>query len=87
MNLAYGRTTPVLCSDPEVEAVNKCLGRLGLTVKPGGNLVDTFPILGQVISAIYMYPMLTTIIQVYPWLPQPSPCMASGRAVAFPGSA
>ena len=54
MNLAYGRTTPVSYSDREVEEVNKCLGRLGLIVKPGGNPVDTFPILRYVSLIAYV---------------------------------
>lgn len=45
MTLAYGKTTPTSYSDPEVQAVNKCLARLGKALRPGAYMVDSFPIL------------------------------------------
>lgn len=45
MTLTYGKQTPTSYSDPEVQEVNKCLGRLGKVMIPGAYLVDSYPIL------------------------------------------
>ncbi|KAF5357347.1 hypothetical protein D9758_005923 [Tetrapyrgos nigripes] len=44
MALAYGKI-PESYEDPEVQAVNRCLTRLGLTMRPGAWKVDTYPFL------------------------------------------
>ena len=44
MALAYGKT-PHSYQDPDVQAVIRCLTRLGLTMRPGAYKVDTFPLL------------------------------------------
>jgi len=44
MALAYGKA-PTSYEDPEVQAVNRCLTRLGLTMRPGAWKVDTYPFL------------------------------------------
>ena len=48
MTLAYGRTSPTSYSDPEVQAVNICLARLGKALRPGAYMVDSYPILRYV---------------------------------------
>ncbi|KAF9821612.1 hypothetical protein IEO21_00458 [Rhodonia placenta] len=48
MYIGYGKTTPTSYSDPEVQEVNKCLGRLSEVIKPGAYLVDTYPILKHI---------------------------------------
>jgi len=45
MSMTYGKLTPTSYSDHEVIQVNKCLARLGVTMRPGAWLVDTYPIL------------------------------------------
>ncbi|KAJ7579273.1 cytochrome P450 [Mycena floridula] len=47
MALAYGKI-PESFQDPVVQAVNECLTRLGLTMRPGAWLVDNIPILRYV---------------------------------------
>ncbi|THV05169.1 cytochrome P450 [Dendrothele bispora CBS 962.96] len=44
MALAYGKV-PQSYEDPEVQAVNRCLTRLGFTMRPGAWKVDTYPFL------------------------------------------
>ncbi|KAF9262694.1 cytochrome P450 [Marasmius fiardii PR-910] len=44
MALAYGKI-PASYEDPEVQAVNRCLTRLGYTMRPGAWKVDTYPFL------------------------------------------
>ncbi|KAK7047097.1 hypothetical protein VNI00_006761 [Paramarasmius palmivorus] len=44
MALAYGKI-PKSYEDPEVQAVNRCLTLLGLTMRPGAWKVDVFPFL------------------------------------------
>lgn len=48
MSITYGKITPTAYSDLEVVAVNRCLTRLGRTLRPGAYLVDTYPILKYV---------------------------------------
>jgi len=45
MSITYGKTTPTSYSDPEVQAVNKYIRRIAVTLRPGAYLVDTYPIL------------------------------------------
>lgn len=45
MAISYGKTTPTSYSDPEVQAVNCCLRRLGSALRPGTYLVDTYSFL------------------------------------------
>ncbi|KAL5527311.1 hypothetical protein ACEPAG_6102 [Sanghuangporus baumii] len=45
MTMTYGKQTPTSYSDPEVQAVNKCLFRLGKAMIPGAYLVDAYPIM------------------------------------------
>ena len=45
MTLTYGKVTPTSYTDPEVQAVNKCLDRLGRVIRPGAYLVDSYPLL------------------------------------------
>ncbi|KAK0478957.1 cytochrome P450, partial [Armillaria novae-zelandiae] len=44
MALAYGKVPPSY-EDPEVQSVNRCLTRLGLTMRAGAWRVDIFPLL------------------------------------------
>uniref|UniRef100_A0A0W0F7D6 Putative cytochrome P450 n=1 Tax=Moniliophthora roreri TaxID=221103 RepID=A0A0W0F7D6_MONRR len=44
MALAYGKI-PKSYEDPEVQAVNRCLTRLGFTMRPGAWKVDVYPFL------------------------------------------
>lgn len=44
MALAYGKV-PISYEDPEVQAVNRCLTRLGYAMRPGAWKVDIFPFL------------------------------------------
>lgn len=44
MALAYGKN-PKSYEDPEVMAVNRCLTRLGVTLRPGVWKVDVYPFL------------------------------------------
>ncbi|KAE9402946.1 cytochrome P450 [Gymnopus androsaceus JB14] len=44
MALAYGKV-PLSYEDPEVQAVNRCLTRLGYAMRPGAWKVDIFPFL------------------------------------------
>ncbi|KAF9069856.1 cytochrome P450 [Rhodocollybia butyracea] len=44
MALAYGKV-PQGCEDPEVQAVNRCLTRLGYAMRPGAWKVDVLPFL------------------------------------------
>ena len=44
MALAYGKN-PKSYEDPEILAVNRCLARLGNTLRPGVWKVDVFPFL------------------------------------------
>ena len=44
MALAYGKN-PKSYEDPEILAVNRCLARLGKTLRPGVWKVDVFPFL------------------------------------------
>lgn len=48
MTLTYGKTTPTSYTDPEVIEVNKCIKRLGTSLRQGTYLVDTFPLLKYV---------------------------------------
>lgn len=48
MSLTYGKTTPTSYSDPEVQEVNKCIARLGVALRPGSYLVDSYPFLQYV---------------------------------------
>ena len=48
MNLAYGKN-PKSYDDPDVIAVNRCLTRLGVTLRPGTWKVDIYPFLRHVI--------------------------------------
>ena len=43
MTITYGKRTPTSYYDPEVQEVNKCLGRLGKAVQPGYYMVDYYP--------------------------------------------
>lgn len=45
MTVGYGKTTPTSYADPEVRAINLSLARMGVTMRPGAHLVDTFPFL------------------------------------------
>ncbi|KAI0956774.1 hypothetical protein AcW1_005373 [Taiwanofungus camphoratus] len=45
MAISYGKTTPTSYLDPEVQAINRCLGRLGSALRHGTYLVDTYPFL------------------------------------------
>ncbi|GLB42606.1 putative cytochrome p450 [Lyophyllum shimeji] len=47
MALAYGKTS-VKHDDPDLAAINRCLHRLGLAVRPGAWKVDVFPFLRYV---------------------------------------
>ena len=44
MALAYGKN-PKSYEDPDILAVNRCLARLGITLRPGVWKVDVFPFL------------------------------------------
>jgi hypothetical protein len=44
MQLAYGKY-PQCFEDPDVQAVNRCLTRLGVHMRPGLWKVDVFPFL------------------------------------------
>lgn len=45
MTITYGKTTPTAYSDPEVQEVQECLSFIGIAMRPGAYLVDSFPIL------------------------------------------
>jgi hypothetical protein len=48
MSLAYGLNEPRKNDDPVVLAVNRCLTRLGVNLRPGLWKVDAFPVLKYV---------------------------------------
>ena len=58
MALAYGKI-PDSYEDPEVQAVNRCLTRLGYTMRPNAWKVDTFPFLRYAQSSPIVYLQLT----------------------------
>jgi hypothetical protein len=45
LSFTYGKTTPTAYFDPEIVTINKGAARFSRALKPGGYLVDTFPIL------------------------------------------
>lgn len=45
ITMTYGKTTPTSYSDPEVRCMHRCLRRLGAALRPGANIIDTYPFL------------------------------------------
>ncbi|EPS94879.1 hypothetical protein FOMPIDRAFT_1054643 [Fomitopsis schrenkii] len=45
ITMTYGKTTPTSYSDPEVQCMHRCLRRLGAVLRPGAQLLDTYPFL------------------------------------------
>ena len=43
MSVTYGKTTPTLYSDPEVQQINRGTERLGDTLRPGAYLIESYP--------------------------------------------
>ncbi len=62
MGLAYGKVPPSF-EDPEVQAVNRCLTTLGLTMRTGAWKVDILPLLKRVLNYIAScIPLLTPLV-------------------------
>ena len=68
MALAYGKNTKSY-EDPEILAVNRCLARLGNTLRPGVWKVDVYPFLR--LEPIYHFRSVAShllTLQIHSWL-------------------
>ncbi|EIW74031.1 cytochrome P450 [Coniophora puteana RWD-64-598 SS2] len=45
LQVAYGKTSPTLANDPEVQAVHRALERIRVALRPNAYLVESFPFL------------------------------------------
>jgi hypothetical protein len=52
-SFTYGRPNPISYAEPSIRKVTQCAQRVGIAARPGGYLVDAFPVLRYAPGWIY----------------------------------